>query len=870
MIQRFILLLSFTIIGATAYSQISPGLQKRLLESEEQFIPLRVEFVTSVDFDVLKASFIQNQTPVKDWPRMVNRVLMKQAQASQASAIALLSTFGENQIKSISSFYIANIMVIEATAEVVEDLSGLPEVSYIDWAGDEFLIHDPIIESDKSKTEAINGTEPGLVAINAPAMWKLGYTGRGRMVYNYDTGVWPTHPSFKDRFLGNFAPLSQSWYGLIREYPDGRISDHGTHTLGTIAGLDTATNDTVGVAFGSYWIANDYVASTVAALPPLAKMMAAFEWALNPDGDTTTSDDVPDVINNSWRWRDDPDTVHCGGFVVQLMNAIEAAGMANVFSGGNSGPNNSSVNSPQRINTSKVNTFSVGSIDGNQSFPYPISSFSTRGPSQCPGSGNLQIHPEVVAPGQNVRSAWGTNGYNTISGTSMAAPHVSGAVLLLKEAFPQLSGAQLMQALYTSAIDMGVAGEDNTYGNGLIDVYAAYQLLALSHSPVNPNDVSWDISIKEITYPKGGEVTCEDLYEPKLIVQNLGDSAIASVDISYWLNGVLGTSTPINVSTPNLLVKGDIDTVSLPNPVTLSVGGDYEFTVFVSIGNQEYDEVNNQRVIRFNKKGSTTLPFYEDFEGGISGLNWYIENDDALTSWDSVSVKGWLGNTRAAYLNLKDYLPRSSQKDGLWSPILQLPTAPLLNLSFDVAYQQLGTLGLVQDTFKIYASTDCGETFPHLLYSKTGSDLSTTGVLGVNFEPVSRSDWRRDNVDLSTFSGQEIMLSFVGINRKGNNLYLDNISVYEGLWDPVSLAETQVNVFSLFPNPATNAIQISSSSINEELLDIQIMDANGRMVLARNAFKVNEDLDISRFAEGLYFVKIIQGKRVEFIKLIKE
>jgi bacillopeptidase F len=269
-------------------------------------------------------------------------------------------------------------------------------------------------------------------------MWALGYTGRGRIVYDYDTGVWPTHPAFADRFLGHRFPMEQCWYGFFSDVPNGNISDHGTHTLGTMAGLVEETQDTIGVAFGAYWIANDFVTSTVAALPPLTDMIGAFEWALNPDGDAATTDDIPDVINNSWRWRDDPDTVQCAGFIVNLMNAIEAAGIANIFSGGNSGPNNSTVNAPQRINTSEINTFSVGSINANAAYPYPISNFSTHGPTQCDytGSLSLEIHPEVVAPGQNVRSAWGFDEFNTISGTSMAAPHVSGAILLLKEAFP--------------------------------------------------------------------------------------------------------------------------------------------------------------------------------------------------------------------------------------------------------------------------------------------------------------------------------------------------------------------------------------------------------------------------------------------------
>ena len=228
--------------------------------------------------------------------------------------------------------------------------------------------------------------------------------------------------------------MAQCWDGYFSDTPNGHISDHGTHTLGTMAGLVPETNDTIGIAFEAYWIANDFVTSTVETLPPIAEMITSFEWALNPDGDLTTSYDVPDVINNSWRWYNEMDTFQCSGYAVELMNVIEAAGIANIFSAGNNGPDNDGVRSPQRINSNLVNTFCVGSINANDT-QYPISTFSCRGPTQCPGEGSLAIYPEVVAPGQNVRSAWGTDSYNSISGTSMASPHVSGAVLLLKKHF---------------------------------------------------------------------------------------------------------------------------------------------------------------------------------------------------------------------------------------------------------------------------------------------------------------------------------------------------------------------------------------------------------------------------------------------------
>ena len=185
-------------------------------------------------------------------------------------------------------------------------------------------------------------------------MWRLGYTGRGRLAYNYDTGVWPNHPAFSNRFIGTRYPMNQSWIGYFNDFPNGSIQNHGTHTLGTISGLVESTNDTIGVAhLDPIGLLMTFVTSTVQGLPPVVKMIEAFEWALNPDDDTSTTLDIPDVINNSWRWYDGNDTIHCEGFIVNLMNAIEAVGIANVFSGGNSGPNNSTVNSPQRINTSR-------------------------------------------------------------------------------------------------------------------------------------------------------------------------------------------------------------------------------------------------------------------------------------------------------------------------------------------------------------------------------------------------------------------------------------------------------------------------------------------------------------------------------------
>jgi subtilisin family serine protease len=156
-----------------------------------------------------------------------------------------------------------------------------------------------------------------------------------------------------------------------------------------------------------------------------------------------------------------------------VIDAFEAIGGAVVFSAGNSGPGTSTITPPKNRISSPVNIWSTGSVNGN-SPSFPISNSSSRGPSDCDGT---TIKPEAVAPGVSVRSAVPA-GYGFKSGTSMASPHVAGVIALLMEAFPAATGTEIKLALIATATDLGVSGEDNTYGHGLIDAGAAHVFLS--------------------------------------------------------------------------------------------------------------------------------------------------------------------------------------------------------------------------------------------------------------------------------------------------------------------------------------------------------------------------------------------------------
>ena len=238
--------------------------------------------------------------------------------------------------------------------------------------------------------------------------------------------------------------------------------------------------------------------STTPASAPLSAIHQAFQWVLDPDGNPNTNDSA-DVVNNSWSLG------NVGGCALEFeqdIQVLKAAQIAVVFAAGNYGPYGSSSVSP----ANNPNGFAVGATDSSDI----ISIGSSSGPSACDGS----VYPEVVSPGVNVRTSDLSGGgaypdsYTVVSGTSFAAPHVSGGMAILIGAHPGATVTQLERALTDSARDLGAGGADETYGNGLIDLQAADAWLANPPAPVC-TDLDFDGFFAEGDC--GGQLDCNDL-----------------------------------------------------------------------------------------------------------------------------------------------------------------------------------------------------------------------------------------------------------------------------------------------------------------------------------------------------------------------
>ena len=469
-----IVLILFAYTTANAqFAEVSTRLKQKLSSmSPMEYTPVLVLLKDRVNIEALDAQLYSQRATAQVRAKTVIDALMDKARTTQGPILsALESKKLAGKVRNYESFWISNMILVDANAETIQDLIRRTDVEQIDI--DALLEYDKPLEPAFDAPNGTEASEIGLKVIKANKMWEIGITGAGRLVMNIDTGVEGTHPALSARWRGNNGqPWWRAWFDKNGSTTSPADCDgHGTHTMGIMCGRSSA-GDTVGVAPNAQWIA----ARTICSSPHTSNSIAAFQWAMNPDSNSGTTSDMPDAIGNSWY---DPDvTNECSGIYKTTLDALEAAGLAIVFSCGNSGSGASTITKPKNINTNLVNAFSVGNINGNNPFPYPIASSSSRGPSLCGGTGSLLIKPEVCAPGTSVRSSYTGGGYSLLSGTSMACPHIVGAVALLRQVAPNLTGKQILEALYNTAVQLPVGGvENNDYGKGVIDVWAAYQSL---------------------------------------------------------------------------------------------------------------------------------------------------------------------------------------------------------------------------------------------------------------------------------------------------------------------------------------------------------------------------------------------------------
>ncbi|WP_406056979.1 S8 family serine peptidase [Streptomyces sp. NBC_01077] len=386
--------------------------------------------------------------------------LRTEATRSQLS----LTRFLDRAKVGYEAYWIANAVKVTGDKALVEKLAARPDVASL--RQERHYALDTVEQAPATAEEAVT-PEWGVKDIGADQVWsRYDNRGEGIVVANIDSGVQYDHPALKGNYRGNLGDGTFShdynWYDPTGQCAAGAPCDnngHGTHTMGTIAGAGG-----IGVAPGTTWIAAKGCEARSCSDSSLLK---SGQWILAPtdhNGENPRPDLAPDIVNNSWG----------GGnttFYQDIIESWNAAGIFEAFAAGNAG--NGTSCSTTEAPGAQAPAYGVGAYDVNGK----IASFSGFGPSLVDGS----MKPNISAPGVDVRSAWPGNTYRAISGTSMATPHVAGAVALLWSSAPSLIGDidGTRAALNGSARDVddthcgGTAAANNVWGEGKLDILAA-------------------------------------------------------------------------------------------------------------------------------------------------------------------------------------------------------------------------------------------------------------------------------------------------------------------------------------------------------------------------------------------------------------
>lgn len=422
--------------------------------------------------------------------------------------------------------------ITDVGGEVTEtyDEVGVAKVELASESIDELLNDTSVkyVEEDIILKQSAQIEDYGIQTTKIPNAWNSGYTGRGVKIAVVDSGI----ALHNDLFISGGVSTV--------DYTSSYIDDqgHGTH----VAGIIGARNNSYGVKGVAY-------ESDIYAVK-----------AFNQDGEAFLSDIIEGI---DWAIENDMDIINLSAGTQTASSAFHAvmdkaynSGLLIVAAAGNDGNIDGSgdtVDFPARYDS----VIGVSAVD----------SYLNRANFSSTGS-----MVEIAAPGVRILSTYLGNQYAYISGTSMAAPYVSGELALMIQAYPHLSNKEIRKVMIEHTMDLGQSGRDAFYGYGLMQASSFTQPInIIEENPVTSLIVSKtnifgmpsdNVSISAFATYKIGET--KDVSSSA--TWTTADSSIATVtggQIVMWNYGSTTVSVKFGGQTATIFVK----VISEENPV---------------------------------------------------------------------------------------------------------------------------------------------------------------------------------------------------------------------------------------------------------------------------------------------------------------
>lgn len=726
---------------------IDGGLEQVLHAAEEgEVISALVFLWDQGDIDALAAEHRAERVPFARRNEEVVRTLRDTAEVTQARLRQELAVRrDQGTVATFEPYWIANVIRVDATEQVLRELAEHPDVQRIYYNMPIEGIG-AVEQDDQNAVPLGDGPPPGIVAVRAPEVWNLGYTGNGVLIASMDTGVDGEHPALADRWRGLDPAYDGNpqwaWFDPITNttFPEEfDFGSHGTHTMGTILG--GAPGEQIGVAPDAQWI-HAGVIDRGGIDATIANAIASFQWMASPTGNPADTWAVPRVCSNSWGTVAVHGHPQCDETFWVWIDNSEAAGTAQVFAAGNE--SSAGLRRPADRALNDYHSMAVGSIDPHDP-SWPVSNFSSIGPTQCTLDGSTAIKPDIAAPGSGIRSSVSGGGYTSYGGTSMAAPHVNGVLALMIEACDFLTSDELKQIIYDTAHDLGSPGKNNTYGYGMIDALAAVERVlelctigvSLPDGPLALVDPGADNSFL-VQVVEGNE---SPVPGSELLYYSVNGSAFQTTAMTYLGNGLYEATIPAatcdEVIDYYIELTGDGGTVRrMPEDAPDSL-----YTAHVG------------QIV-------TDMVLEQNFDAGLPD-GWSASGLWNMTS--ACEVSGECPESQWAYYGNPEtclYETGNAPNDGeLISLAIDIPEAP--------------PLASITVSFCYNLETEPAEFFDVATFSVVGGDLHIL---------QDSSQWTTFSADITQYAGETITLSwfFDTIDGVANNYrgwQVDNVQV---------------------------------------------------------------------------------------------
>ncbi|MFB5195852.1 S8 family serine peptidase [Neobacillus sp. KR4-4] len=674
----------------------------------------------------------------------------------------------KGEVESIQSFYVVNAIAVTATKAVMDKLEAFPEVAKI-LPNETRQIITPI--QPKVKTTNLNSSTVawGVEKVGAPQVWDMGIDGAGIVVASIDTGVQWDHPALIEKYRGynpsnpNQPDHQFNWFDAIggKETPYDD-NNHGTHTVGTMVGSEPDGNNQIGVAPGARWIAVKALSGEGIGYD--VDFLEAGEWILAPkDAEGNPHPELaPDVVNNSWGGGPGLDE-----WYRPMVQNWRAANIFPVFAAGNLGSNGEGwVSFPANY----PDSFAVAATDDHNALAW----FSSRGPAPYD-----ELKPDISAPGVNIRSAIPSNNYELMSGTSMAAPHISGVVALLKQASVSYSIDQIEEILFKSAIPLTdtefPSSPNHGYGHGLVNAYNAIKTINNGFGKIE-GSVVYDG--KDKTNPTYQHTSPDFVYDRvvlPLTVEVQDNISVETVEIQYLAGQQWKTVKASR--TAGDFRKGTYQAVVPGNDVKKEMG---TFTYKWKMVDFAQNQVTSPE-FKVEVKPAITIGYYQDLEAVPEG--WYSEGLKNNWKWGSPEAgPGQAFSGKNVYYSKE--IPR--EYDGIFETLSYLHMPPI-----DIPESGNSYLQFKQWYDFSPEGIDRSIDFGAVLVSTdrknwelvTRTEATKYGENGIPIE-YTTDGWIDEEVDLSAYAGKRIYISFYMFTKQTgfetrtyDGWYLDDISL---------------------------------------------------------------------------------------------